>query len=450
VPDVPLANLALPAHWSVLGQLAPPDESELTEVGRDGCLRIARRLRELWLCVINFQCKYPDSFVAPDWVMARPPRDRSDSDRLERLFELTEVQRQAHEILGSYFAYAAFSALEQIDMPSIIRIGSELTSYQPYSVPDDTDNIALNMLNLSTSVATLGVLDTICCIHLAVAVSMASLAPSANRSLDAQSQFYDLVADLTRRGDVLSRTVASSSLRYLAKVYQPSDSMSDIPLSASLRTHELLALASRADTLQQRYGARMIARLFERQLALVIESLGFLVAPAAAGVRGSDMLCISRDDAHSYSMLVDAKTSRRPYALPSRDERAFTEYVGQFRRYMGDLPRLAFVLLVGHGPARTTIVKMRLLQNHLGVPIRFVDAGDLAWLRNQLLGPVDRRLWHDALTTCDVIVTRESLEALFQTQMQTKNAYRQFAEQLRKTEVHAATLRRRQVSSQEH
>jgi hypothetical protein len=442
MPGVSLANLTLPAHWYALSMLPRPDESELTEMDRDGCLRIARRVQDLWLRVIRFECEYPDAFVAPDWARSRPQDNQSNSDALERLFTVADIQSQAHQILGSYYAFAAFRTLEQTDVPSIIRVGSSLTSYESCELTVvENDDIALSFLSLSTTLATIDVLNTIGCIQLAATVTIASLAPGVSLSLDAQSKLYELLADIAPRSDVLPCTVARHSLRYLARVYQPSEVTTDLPLSASLRTHEFLALASRTEAIQRRYGARMISRLFERQLALVLESLGFLVAPAAAGTRGSDILCISRDDAHSYSMLVEAKTSHRPYALPARDGRALTEYVGQFQRYMGDLPRLAGVLLVGHGPMDTAAPKMRILQDHLGVPFRFVDAGDLVWLRNQFLGPVNRRLWHDALVTSDVIVTRMSLEVLVARHTQTRDSYLHFAEQLRKTQLRAATLK---------
>lgn len=195
---------------------------------------------------------------------------------------------------------------------------------------------------------------------------------------------------------------------------------------------ELSLLAARDSRMKNKYGAKQIERRFERHVALLFQTLGFITVPAIPGEAAADLLCIGKDSDTSYSFLVDAKSSKQPYTLPKADQRAIAEYVDATRKSLADLPKLTFVLLVGHGPARTVDNKLGALETSAGVPLRFISAEDLANLREQLPGPLRATLFRQVLLGSEPVLSSPALSQLPKKLSNLEQTYTEFVRGLRK------------------
>lgn len=154
----------------------------------------------------------------------------------------------------------------------------------------------------------------------------------------------------------------------------------------SLRIGELESVAARSSAAKRRHGEHRLSDVLENQLTLLFQSFGFLVVQARRGERLIDLVCISGDPRAPATVLVEAKSSARPYGLPTRDERAIKEYVSEVRRSLTTLPELALVVVVGATPARALEARLRRLERDTGVPVRFVSASLLVSLSENVLG----------------------------------------------------------------
>lgn len=160
---------------------------------------------------------------------------------------------------------------------------------------------------------------------------------------------------------------------------------------AMIKLTELPELASRDPKLLQRYGERRAEMMFEQQLSLFLQSLGFYVVPARTGESVVDMICISRDQLYPCTVLVEAKSSARPYALPTRDARALRDYVDNTRRSLATLPPIRLLLIVSGTPAKTLARKLQSLESEVSLPVRFCPAHAILRLRLGMPGsaPMD-------------------------------------------------------------
>src|SRR5437867_1365392 len=120
-----------------------------------------------------------------------------------------------------------------------------------------------------------------------------------------------------------------------------------------IKPSELPIIAARTPEVIQKYGEKNLECVFEMQLALLMQSFGFIVVQTRIGERRVDLIAISSGSYDPITCIVEAKTSRSPYALPVKDERALKEYVQDIRRSLTSLPPLKFVLLVSGAAARS-------------------------------------------------------------------------------------------------
>ena len=155
---------------------------------------------------------------------------------------------------------------------------------------------------------------------------------------------------------------------------------------SALRLSELSMIAGRREAVERRYGKKQLEKVFEEQLALLLKTFGLIVTRTRVGERTVDLVCVSGDPADPMTVLVEAKTSRRPYGLPVADQRALQEYVADVRRNLSTLPPLRFVLLVAADPAAVLEERMQALEPELGTPFRFCAARDLAAIRERAPG----------------------------------------------------------------
>jgi hypothetical protein len=184
----------------------------------------------------------------------------------------------------------------------------------------------------------------------------------------------------------------TSTVKFLTDVYRRKGNLVNkehhVGPFSQIRTSEIGLLARRDKNLTTRYGDKQIEKVFEYQLNLILQSLGFYVVLTRSGQRTVDLVCISRDPNSGYSFLVEAKSTTGPYSLPSSDERALADYVNDFRKNLTSLQKLSFVIVVGPSHSKTLERKLIALESKVGIPVRFWSAQDLANLREEIVGPV--------------------------------------------------------------
>jgi hypothetical protein len=173
---------------------------------------------------------------------------------------------------------------------------------------------------------------------------------------------------------------------------------------SSIRLSELAPLAVRDSRMTKKYGSKRIEKVFEQQLALIVQSFGLYVVSTRMGQRTVDLVCISADPTAHLTFLIEAKTSRRPYALPRDDARALLEYIRDVRNGLTTLPPLHFVLMLGPSPSATLEKKLQGLEAEAGLPIRYCSAQEFAQLREVVTGPLPLNDFADHLLLASRVV----------------------------------------------
>jgi hypothetical protein len=199
---------------------------------------------------------------------------------------------------------------------------------------------------------------------------------------------------------------------------------------SELRPDRLSFIARRNEEAVQVYGNKGVEKALERQLALLVQSIGFFVIATKTGRNTVDLLCISPDPRSHYTFMIEAKTSRRPYALPRKDSRALQEYVQTVTKHLGTLPPLSFILVVGQAPASTLKSKMVSLQIKLGVPARYIDAVDLAAFREHFTGYLSHEVFAQAVLSGDFILSKETIIKIIETSESQQKAHSDFVQAL--------------------
>ncbi len=199
---------------------------------------------------------------------------------------------------------------------------------------------------------------------------------------------------------------------------------------SAIQLNELSSLANRTDRVIKQYGARNVARAFEMQLSLVIQSFGPHVALTRSGSSTVDLVCIASHSDGGMTFLLEAKTTKAKYALPKKDSRALRDYVAEVRAKLTTLPTVGFVLLVGPGPASTIDRKLASLEVQIGVPVRYLEAKSLAMLRERLPGPMDMQVFRDTLADFPRVLTEGFVDALVAHTRSTEVAHREFVKSL--------------------
>jgi hypothetical protein len=174
---------------------------------------------------------------------------------------------------------------------------------------------------------------------------------------------------------------------------------------------ELGALASRSEGVINRYGEKLVEEQFEQNLSILFQSFGFIVVPTTRGERRVDLVCIAAQAAggSSYAFMVEAKSTSKPYSLPTKDSRAILEYVDNVKHKLSTLPPLKFVLIVGPEPANTLLKKLNTLEREVSTPVRYCMADTLASLRSSFPGAMPQAIFLDTILSAPGIVNRDHL-----------------------------------------
>jgi hypothetical protein len=181
---------------------------------------------------------------------------------------------------------------------------------------------------------------------------------------------------------------------------------------SSMRLRELAPLANRDAHMIKKYGTKQIEKVFEQQLALIVQSFGLYVISTRTGERTVDLICISADPTAHFTFLLEAKTSGRPYSLPRDDARALLEYISEVQAGLTTLPPLRFVLMIGPAPSSTLEKKLQTLEAEAGLPIRFCTAREIAQLREVVAGPIPLRDFTEYLLLAPKVVPTGFAQAM--------------------------------------
>lgn len=207
-----------------------------------------------------------------------------------------------------------------------------------------------------------------------------------------------------------------SVLTIATKVYAENDTIPSKHLPgvfSAIRLDELELLAGRAPAVIKRYGQKQVEKVYETQLALIVQSFGLYVVSTQRGQKTVDLVCISGSPNES-TFLLEAKTTRGSYSLPSADSRALKEYVATLRRTLVTMPSLKFALIVGHYPSKTLDQKLIDLEADAQLPFRFMTAAQLARLRELLPGPLPMATFIREVTRGNHILADEFIDRIVQ------------------------------------
>jgi hypothetical protein len=198
----------------------------------------------------------------------------------------------------------------------------------------------------------------------------------------------------SKSNSLLAFQLLRASVQHLDEIYREKWDKAKTDHStgifSQMRLNELSLIAKRDSSMAEKYGIHHLEKLFEHQLSLVFQSFGYYVTSAKIGKRIVDLICISATSDPKKSFWIDAKSSSKPYSLPTKDERAIVDYVNDFnsRSRSSIIPPLAFILIAGSEPSRTLGQKLQKLEARVRVPVRFCRASDIAQLREKILGPI--------------------------------------------------------------
>jgi hypothetical protein len=236
--------------------------------------------------------------------------------------------------------------------------------------------------------------------------------------------------------NTLGRRVIRSILEYATRIYtdmQVWDKEHQLGPFSAIRLQELSLLSKRDPLVIGRYGERYIAKIFERQLALIALSFGMFVVSTRSGTQTVDLLCISSRPDERYTFLIEAKTTKAAYALPKKDSRALRDYIIDVRDSLTTLPPLAFVLIVGPNPSRTISKKIADLENKAGIPIRYCKTKILAALRERLMGPLPLKIFMSEILQCPKVLPESIVDSIANTVNLQQSAHKTFTETMLST-----------------
>ncbi len=240
--------------------------------------------------------------------------------------------------------------------------------------------------------------------------------------------FSQVIGDYEK---IAANRLTVSVLDFAKRVYSDAPNLDSVhrfgPFSM-IRLDELVPLAKRDASVQRRYGAKNVERVFENQLALVMQSFGLYVVSTRIGRSTVDLVCISSNADERVTFLIEAKTTKKPYTLPLKDSRALKDYVSDVRRSLTSLPALSYVLIVASDPSKTIRPKLAKLEANAAVPVRFVRARQIAELRERIVGPLPLKVFSANVLMRDAILDDTFVDAVVQSYEAEQQAHKTFVD----------------------
>jgi hypothetical protein len=191
--------------------------------------------------------------------------------------------------------------------------------------------------------------------------------------------------------------------------------------------NELGGLARREPHLLERYGGKEVERRFEQQLNLALRTLRFRTFPASSGQRRGDIICLTERRSAKRgpdAVLIEAKTSAKPYSLPPKDERALIEYAERIQQEPFFNAPLGLICVIGQEPGSNIAVRLRHIQNETQIPTRYCTVTIFAnLLRLPAVGVTAIDIL-DALVSADPVVSVDVFSSVYSTAERKWNAQR--------------------------
>ncbi|MGH8685256.1 MAG: hypothetical protein ACREUM_07895 [Nitrosospira sp.] len=205
----------------------------------------------------------------------------------------------------------------------------------------------------------------------------------------------------------------------------------DAMLGSLVVVQELHQLAERSANVVKRYGEKHVEKRFEQQLSLLFQSFGFVVVATGSGERRVDLICFAPGvPGPGYSMLVEAKSTKNKYTLPTKDSRAIEDYVRDAKSKLITLPPLKLVLIIGPEIAHTVPNKIRALEASTGVPVRYCDASLLARTRRELPGTLPLATFLNQFLESGPIIESSAIRSIVEADNLTRSAHVDFVKAL--------------------
>ena len=224
------------------------------------------------------------------------------------------------------------------------------------------------------------------------------------------------------------RSICSKSIDF-AKEFLPSTSSDIALLNPSHFNHQkFLKLAKGDIAISKKLGAKLYIE-FEKELAKVFDAFGFFVSHTSIGLKRADLI-ISTPKPASYSFLIDAKSCRTNYSLPTDDYRAIMNYVKDYRENSDILPDLKFFLIISSIPSKTLESKLKKLSNEVGMPVRFISADTFIYIVNNSNWTIFPQELLKSLTESEPILDNKWAEKLIKRIRGKKHAFTQYIESL--------------------
>lgn len=400
-----LLSLELPEDTEALAQLPPPEGSAIVRLGRKRLMGACEHFRRLWLELCSGEI----------WEQSDT---RPDDTYLGGSGGLWTVLLK----VGSYYGFCIYRYASKAGPDAAKELLDRIPA-PPHALAVDLEDVdsgtlTIELMRLNAQV-TLKTFDTAALGVLLAEVLDAPAFESMElgerfdpdlRAIEAIAGMQAYLAQTSGQvSELVTELVTMTIAHRLSAVEKRGERRREEAESSHslVKPSETVLLSGRNKAVVRKYGEKRVERVFEQQIGLMFNRLGFVVVPARPGEAEADLLCIAPQD--RFSFLVDAKTSAKPYALPRDDQRALADYVVRFGGDLPALPPLAFLLLVGPSGAAGLEDKLVRLSVEIGVPVRFIQARALADLYTSVAGPVLAKAFREQVVTSGPIVDGDSL-----------------------------------------
>lgn len=196
----------------------------------------------------------------------------------------------------------------------------------------------------------------------------------------------------------------------------------------SFNRRRFLKIANGDEKIRKKFGAKMYIE-FEKQIAKIFDAFGFFVSPTSIGKRRADIIVVTQKP-NAYTFLVDAKSCKGNYSLPTTDSRAIKEYILSQKESLDIMPPLKFFLIVSSSPSKTLESKLKKLSNEVCLPIKFVSALDLCDVIESSNWSIYSQSFLTSIIESGPILDKDWGKRLVQSIKQKKKAFTKYTELL--------------------
>jgi hypothetical protein len=224
------------------------------------------------------------------------------------------------------------------------------------------------------------------------------------------------------------RLICAHSLDQTKKYFPNEISESISHNENSFNRRRFLKIANGDEKIREKFGAKIYIE-FEKQIAKIFDAFGFFVSPTSIGKRRADII-VATQKPNAYTFLVDAKSCKGNYSLPTTDSRAIKEYILTQKESLDIMPPLKFFLIISSSPSKTLESKLKKLSNEVGLPIKFVSALDLCDIIESSNWSIYSQSFLTSIVESGPILDKNWGKGLVQSIKQKKKAFAKYTELL--------------------